>query len=293
VWNKIVSRRIKEFGLKPIVGDLVFVDNEDYQEVVDQEGTVVASDEFPKRPRKKSKKAAALAARQAGNRCETGDSDRTDDRDADSTADDAEYKGEEEEGENEQKHIETLPENVVESGAEEKAGENTAEGNAGESTVKENAGESTVKENAGESTVKENAGESTAKESAGESTAKENAGESTIKENVGESTAEENAGESAVKENAGEGTAEENAGEGTAEESPEGSKQCPLLDYNQKPPAVRAITEEELDNVKIEDVVLPMPGHNVMYPNNVIKQWYEELLAVDGLSFTAMKQNVR
>jgi len=248
VWNKIVSRRIKEFGLKPIVGDLVFVDNEDYQEVVDQEGTVVASDEFPKRPRKKSKKAAALAARQAGNRCETGDSDRADDRDADSTADDAEYKGEEEEGENEQKHVETLPENVVESGAEEKAGENTAEGNAGESTVKEN---------------------------------------------VGESTAEENAGESAVKENAGEGTAEENTGEGTAEESPEGSKQCPLLDYNQKPPAVRAITEEELDNVKIEDVVLPMPGHNVMYPNNVIKQWYEELLAVDGLSFTAMKQNVR
>jgi len=56
---------------------------------------------------------------------------------------------------------------------------------------------------------------------------------------------------------------------------------------------VRAITEEELENVKIEDVVLPMPGHNVMYPNNVIKQWYEELLAVDGLSFTAMKQNVR
>jgi len=275
VWNKIVSRRIKEFGLKPIVGDLVFVDNEDYQEVVDQEGTVVASDEFPKRPRKKSKKAAALAARQAGNRCETGDSDRTDDRDADSTADDAEYKGEEEEGENEQKHIETVPENVVESGAEEKAGESTAEENAGESTVKENAGESTVKENAGESTVKENAGEGTVKE---------NAGESTVKENAGEGTAEDNAGAS---------TAEENAGEGTTEENPEGSKQCPLLDYNQKPPAVRAITEEELESVKIEDVVLPMPGHNVIYPNNVIKQWYEELLAVDGLSFTAMKQNVR
>ena len=244
----------------------MFVDNEDYQEVVDQEGTVVASDEFPKRPRKKSKKAAALAARQAGNRCETGDSDRTDDRDADSTADDAEYKGEEEEGENEQKHIETLPENVVESGADEKAGESTAEENAGESTVKEKAGESTVKENVGEST------------------AEENTGESTVKENAGEGTAEANAGAS---------TAEENAGEGTTEENPEGSKQCPLLDYNQKPPAVRAITEEELESVKIEDVVLPMPGHNVVYPNNVIKQWYEELLAVDGLSFTAMKQNVR
>ena len=217
----------------------MFVDNEDYQEVVDQEGTVVASDEFPKRPRKKSKKAAALAARQAGNRCETGDSDRTDDRDADSTADDAEYKGEEEEGENEQKHVETAPENVAESGAEEKAGESTAEEIAGESTVKENAGEGMAEDIAGASTT------------------------------------------------------EENTGEGTTEENPEGSKQCPLLDYNQKPPAVRAITEEELESVKIEDVVLPMPGHNVIYPNNVIKQWYEELLAVDGLSFTAMKQNVR
>jgi hypothetical protein len=261
-----VSRRIKEFGLKPIVGDLVFVDNEDYQEVVDQEGTVIASDEFPKRPRKKTKKAAVLAARQAGNRCEAGDSDRTDDRDADSAADDTEYKGEEEEGESEEKHVETLPEEAVQSGAEEKAGERTVEENAGENTVKENAGKGTAEENAGEGAAEENAGEG---------------------------TAEENAGEGAAEENAGEGAAEENAGEGTSEENPEGSKQCPLLDYTQKPPAVRAITEEELENIKVEDIVLPMPGHNVMYPNNVIKQWYEELLAVDGLSFTAMKQNVR
>lgn len=27
LWNKIVSQRIKEYGLKPIVGDLVFKDN--------------------------------------------------------------------------------------------------------------------------------------------------------------------------------------------------------------------------------------------------------------------------
>lgn len=252
-----MSRRVKEFGLKPIVGDLVFVDNEDYQEVVDQEGTIIASDEFPKRPRKKSKKAAALAARQAGNRCETGDSDRTDDRDADSAADDAEYKGEEDESENAEKHVDTSPEKVVQSGAEEKAGEDTVEESATEGTMEENVDEGAVKENAGESTLEENAGESTA-----------------------EGTASE-------------GNAEENAGEGTTEESPEGSKPCLLLDYNQKPPAVRAITEDELENIKIEDIVLPMPGHNVMYPNNVIKQWYEELLAVDGLSFTAMKQNVR
>lgn len=28
VWNKIVSRRIKEFGLKPVVGDLVLLKEE-------------------------------------------------------------------------------------------------------------------------------------------------------------------------------------------------------------------------------------------------------------------------
>lgn len=28
VWNKIVSKRIKEFGLQPIVGDLVLLEQE-------------------------------------------------------------------------------------------------------------------------------------------------------------------------------------------------------------------------------------------------------------------------
>jgi len=40
MWNKIVSQRIQKFGLKPIVGDLVFKDNESKEvpfEVIDGE----------------------------------------------------------------------------------------------------------------------------------------------------------------------------------------------------------------------------------------------------------------
>lgn len=227
MWNKIVSRRIKEFGLKPIVGDLVLVDGDDYQEVVDQEGTVVASDEFPKRPRKKEKKAAALAAREARNTAKTTDTSEAGDTNS----------AEEKDG-NEKETDCALKPDIDDSAADE-TGLN-----------RDNKGE----EEEGESAQKD----------------------------VDDSLAKPV-----------ESSMEVNAGESTTEENPEGFKPCPLIEYNQKAPAVRVITEEDLENVKIEDIVLPLPGHNVIYPNNVIKEWYEELLAVDGLSFTAMKQNVR
>lgn len=254
VWNKIVSRRIKEFGLQPIAGDLVFVDNNDYQEVVDQEGTVVVSDEFPKRPRKKAKKAAALAAREAAARAEAGDTNSAEEKDED-----------------------------------EKETDGTSKSNVDDDIMKDADDTENKGEEEGEAAQKDDSGSST---KAVERSAEENTGAGTAEENVG-GTTDDNADEDITEENAGEGPTEENASEGPTEENPEGSKSCALLDYNQKTPAVRAITEEELDSIKIEDIVLPLPGHNVVYPNNVIKQWYEELLAVDGLSFTAMKQNVR
>jgi tRNA(Glu) U13 pseudouridine synthase TruD len=252
-----VSRRIKEFGLQPIAGDLVFVDNNDYQEVVDQEGTVVASDEFPKRPRKKAKKAAALAAREAAARAEAGDTNSAEEKDEDEKETDG-----------------TSKSNV----------DDDDDDDMKDTDDTENKGEEE-----GEAVQKDDGGSPA---EAVERSAEENTGTGIAEENVG-GTTDDIADEDVTEENAGEGPMEENAGEGPTEENPEGSKSCALLDYNQKTPAVRAITEEELDSIKIEDIVLPLPGHNVVYPNNVIKQWYEELLAVDGLSFTAMKQNVR
>jgi len=46
MWNKIVSQRIQKFGLKPIVGDLVFKDNES-KEVLDEiiDGEEIKEDE--------------------------------------------------------------------------------------------------------------------------------------------------------------------------------------------------------------------------------------------------------
>lgn len=221
VWNKMVSRRIKEFGLKPMVGDLVFVDSEEFQEVVDQEGSVVQTDAFPKKPRKKAKKAAAAAAKAAAEKNGSNADDSSD------------------------KHPDS---------------DSKSDGNA---TMKED-------------TSKPVDSDSSTKESA----------------NVGERKEDKEDGKNTDK---SESATEENTGESTAEESQESSvESCPLfVDTHQKTPAVRAITEEDLDTVKIEDIVLPLPGHNVIYPNNVIKEWYEELLAVDGLTFSSMKQNVR
>jgi len=49
------------------------------------------------------------------------------------------------------------------------------------------------------------------------------------------------------------------------------------------------ITHENCHMYTIYDVVLPMPGHDIMYPNNEIKDYYEELLKKDGIDPKSMK----
>ncbi|KAK6631791.1 hypothetical protein RUM43_013855 [Polyplax serrata] len=57
--------------------------------------------------------------------------------------------------------------------------------------------------------------------------------------------------------------------------------------------AVRPLCKEETSNFKITDIVHPLPGYNVAYPNNIIKEWYDELLKEDGLTSENFKQSVR
>ncbi|GLG99484.1 Pseudouridylate synthase 7 homolog-like Protein [Gryllus bimaculatus] len=76
------------------------------------------------------------------------------------------------------------------------------------------------------------------------------------------------------------------------EEAEESEKTDPA-DHTSKKDIVRIITEDDLANVLIQDVVMPLPGHEVVYPKNVMKDWYEGILKEDGLSSASLKQTVR
>ena len=44
------------------------------------------------------------------------------------------------------------------------------------------------------------------------------------------------------------------------------------------------MTESNIDSYTIEDVIMPMPGHNIRMPGNEdLKSIYEEILKKDGI----------
>eukprot|EP00041_Stephanoeca_diplocostata_P021863 m.516422 g.516422 ORF g.516422 m.516422 type:complete len:801 (+) comp21928_c0_seq4:180-2582(+) len=47
---------------------------------------------------------------------------------------------------------------------------------------------------------------------------------------------------------------------------------------------VKVLAAEDVPKYSITDVVLPMPGYAVMYPHNVVGDWYRQALAEDGIT---------
>ncbi|KAL6069305.1 SRSF protein kinase 2 [Balamuthia mandrillaris] len=56
------------------------------------------------------------------------------------------------------------------------------------------------------------------------------------------------------------------------------------MDSNNKRSVKVLETEEELKHYTIDDVVLPLPGHNVLFPQNEIGKAYHEAMALDSIS---------
>lgn len=58
---------------------------------------------------------------------------------------------------------------------------------------------------------------------------------------------------------------------------------------------VKPLTEEDIKSgsYDIYDVVLPLPGHDITYPKNIVGTWYEETLEKYDLSSEKLKHNVK
>jgi tRNA pseudouridine13 synthase len=53
------------------------------------------------------------------------------------------------------------------------------------------------------------------------------------------------------------------------------------------------LTEEDLPNYTIFDVIMPLPGWNIEYPGGTSGELYEKILKADGLDPTKLKRDQR
>jgi tRNA pseudouridine13 synthase len=56
---------------------------------------------------------------------------------------------------------------------------------------------------------------------------------------------------------------------------------------------VKVLTAEDLDNYTLADVVLPLPGFDIKYPEGPLYEKYKEIMAADGLDPAKMRRDQR
>ncbi|GFT37905.1 pseudouridylate synthase 7 homolog [Nephila pilipes] len=56
---------------------------------------------------------------------------------------------------------------------------------------------------------------------------------------------------------------------------------------------VKVISEDEVEKYNISDVLLPLPGHSVAFPNNEIKNWYDDILKEDGMDWDNFDSKIK
>ncbi|XP_072181855.1 pseudouridylate synthase 7 homolog [Diadema setosum] len=66
-----------------------------------------------------------------------------------------------------------------------------------------------------------------------------------------------------------------------------------IEDEDSEVPVVEYVTEENIGQFTIFDVILPLPGYSVKYPLHEAAEWYTEKLAQDGLTNEMLKHPVR
>ena len=56
---------------------------------------------------------------------------------------------------------------------------------------------------------------------------------------------------------------------------------------------VKLLSTEDLNSYTIHDVIMPLPGYDVTYPQHAARAWYEELLSRDGIDINNMRHKVK
>ena len=58
---------------------------------------------------------------------------------------------------------------------------------------------------------------------------------------------------------------------------------------------VQEVTQDDIDQgiYTITDIVMPLPGYDIIYPEGQIKEWYAEMLNEDGFDIDDMKHEIK